>query len=510
MKKFKSIISVTACAAAALSVIPFSASAEENDVIYGTMNIPYADFYAAELEGAPNAYAVDAVSSATSTKALKNGEGELFEGSYNELVTTGEVNAVGKEIVARILGVTYPVAITQADLDALGDNNYGFTPLDSVPEAYKNVSVSNGTASFSAVQDSTPETKSDASLKLSTETPWGDYVIDVTNAPEGAVLGAYVTTADGNKYAFRHEQNIWRGEFAWSSGIKVSEPHGNALDYAAYESIMGKTITSLTYINSTGYVTVPTNTYVPVKFEGSVSAQDAAAGTGKTALELVGFPDDYQKSIDAGDAQATETEISYTNAKPGSYTVSVSDAAGKYASLSGKYTLTTADIPVQYSSEKLAAAEGFTADDAANFIKNIASVEVNGTTFSATGKGSVKVFGEDGTIDFAAAGRNGNVFDGSGNYTVKVTATGYTSPYEFTIAPEEEAAVTTTTTAAAAAGTTTTTKAGGTTTTKAGGSTTKAAAASDSPKTGVAGVAAPAAILALAGTAAIAFRKKND
>lgn len=83
MKKFKSIISVTACAAAALSVIPFSASAEGNDVIYGTMNIPYEDFYAAELEGAPNAYAVDAVSSATSTKALKNGEGELFEGSYN-------------------------------------------------------------------------------------------------------------------------------------------------------------------------------------------------------------------------------------------------------------------------------------------------------------------------------------------------------------------------------------------------------------------------------------------
>ena len=498
MKKFKSIISVTACAAAALSVIPFSASAEGNDVIYGTMNIPYADFYAAELEGAPNAYAVDAVSSATSTKALKNGEGELFEGSYNELVTTGEVNAVGKEIVARILGVTYPVAITQADLDALGDNNYGFTPLDSAPEAYKNVSVSNGTASFSAVQDSTPETKSDASLKLSTETSWGDYVIDVANAPEGAVLGAYVTTADGNKYAFRHEQNIWRGEFAWSSGIKVSEPHGNALDYAAYESLMGKTITSLTYINSTGYVTVPANTYVPIKFEGSVSAQDAAAGTGKTALELVGFPADYQKTIDAGDAQATETEISYTNAKPGSYTVSVSDAAGKYVSLSGKYTLTTDDIPVQYSSEKLAAAEGFTADDAANFIKNIASVEVNGTTFSATGKGSVKVFGEDGTIDFAAAGRNGNVFDGSGNYTVKVTATGYTSPYEFTIAPEEEAAATTTTTA------------GTTTTTKAGGSTTKAAADSDSPKTGVAGVAAPAAILALAGTAAIAFRKKND
>ena len=42
--------------------VPFSANAADGDKVYGTMNIPYADFYAAEID---NAYAVDAVSSAT-------------------------------------------------------------------------------------------------------------------------------------------------------------------------------------------------------------------------------------------------------------------------------------------------------------------------------------------------------------------------------------------------------------------------------------------------------------
>jgi LPXTG-motif cell wall-anchored protein len=114
------------------------------------------------------------------------------------------------------------------------------------------------------------------------------------------------------------------------------------------------------------------------------------------------------------------------------------------------------------------------------------------------------MFGADGTIDFTVASGGNNVFDGSGNYKMTVNAAGYTTPLEFTITAAQ-AEVTTT---AAATESTTTTKT--TTTAKKSTTTTKKAASTDSPKTGVAGTAIPVAMLALAGAAAVTFRKKND
>ena len=71
MKRINSIISAAVCTIT-LTAVPFSVSAAEEKV-YGTMNIPYADFYKAEIE---DAYEVDAVSSATTKgKWGMNGKG---------------------------------------------------------------------------------------------------------------------------------------------------------------------------------------------------------------------------------------------------------------------------------------------------------------------------------------------------------------------------------------------------------------------------------------------------
>ena len=68
---------------------------------YGTMNIPYAEFYKAEID---DAYTVDAVSSATTKgKWGMNGEGEIVEGTYN--------NGNGT-----ILGVKFPVEVSSSDV----------------------------------------------------------------------------------------------------------------------------------------------------------------------------------------------------------------------------------------------------------------------------------------------------------------------------------------------------------------------------------------------------------
>lgn len=487
MKKITTMICAAACA---LSAVPFMAAAEEGDKVYGTMNIPYADFYAAEID---SAYAVDAVSSATQSKWAMNEPGKLVAGTYNDGNGT-------------ILGVTYPVEVNAADTEKLA--KYDFKPLDSKPAAYKEVSLDGDSLKLSKVIDTNGEQTFDGSATVSTTTRYGDYQLNVTGYPEETDLyGVIVNTSAGDKYALRHLENIWRaGQVSWSAGISTTEVHGNTLKYDNYASSMGKTVTSVTFITLDGYTTVNVGEqYLPVKFAGEVKAEDGTAGTGKTALTLTGFPEDYQKNISVGEGfTVSGSEISFTDAKPGKYTVSVTDNSGKYAPMSGEFTLTTADLPVKYEDGKLVKADGFTEDDAANFIKNLASFEVNGTSYSASGRGAVKAFAEDGTIDFNAETRNGKVFDGSGNYSMTVTATGYTTPLTFEIKAETptEAA-----TAAATAAPATSAKTTAAATTK---SNTSTQAATNSPKTGVPGAAVPMTFLALAGASAFMLRKKKD
>ena len=487
MKKITTMICAAACA---LSAVPFISAAEDGSKVYGTMNIPYADFYAAEIE---NAYAVDAVSSATQSKWAMNEPGKLVAGTYNDGNGT-------------ILGVTYPVEVNAADADKLA--KYDFRPLDSKPAAYKEVTLEGDALKLSKVIDTNGEQTVDGSATVSTTTRYGDYQLNVTGYPEETDLyGVIVNTSAGDRYALRHLENIWRsGQISWSAGISTTESHGNVLKYDNYAGSMGKTVTSVTFITLDGYTTVNVGgQYLPVKFAGEVKAEDAAAGTGTAALSLTGFPEDYRKNITVGEGfTASDTGISYTDAKPGKYTVSVTDEGGKYAPMSGEFTLTTADIPVKYEDGKLVKADGFTDEDAANFLKNLASFEVNGTSFSASGRGAVKTFAEDGTIDFNSETRDGKVFDGSGNYSMTVTATGYTTPLTFEIKAEAPTEAAT----AAATSPATTAKTTSAATTAKPAATTEAK--TNSPKTGVPGAAVPVTFLALAGASAFMLRKKKD
>ncbi len=504
MKKNISLICAAACA---FSALPFAANAEGNDKVYGTMNIPYADFYSAEIE---NAYEVDAVSSATKAR----NENSLAKWQSNQ---TGSLDADGKwsgsGIVAgtyndgngNILGVTFPVEVNQADVEKLAA--YDFKPLDSKPTAYKEVTFDGDKLNISKLVDTNGEQTAEGSATVSISTRYGDYQLNVKGYPENCdFYGVIVNTTAGDKYALRHLENIWRGgQISWSAGISTTEAHGNELKYDDYVSSMGKTVNSVTFITLDGYTTVNIGEqYLPVKFAGEVKAEDSASGTGKTSLSLTGFPDDYKKDISVGEGfTATDSEISYTDAKPGNYTVSVADTDGKYAPFSADFILTTADIPVKYDNGRLVKADSFTDDDAANYIKNLQTVEVNGTTYNLSGRGAVKVISEDGTIDFNAASNNGNVFDGSGNYNITLNATGYTTPYSFEIKKEEETTTAASTSNNSATSNNNTTSASNK---NSGSSNSKA----DSPKTGVNGVAVPTAFLVLAGATAFTMRKKKD
>ena len=468
---------------AALAASPLSASAADNEKVYGTMNIPYAEFYKAEIE---DAYTVDAVSSATTKgKWGMNGAGEIVEGTYN--------NGNGT-----ILGVKFPVEVSSADVDALKEK-YDFSPLDSKPTAYKEVSLSGDSLSVSKLVDTNGEQTVDGSATVSTNSYYGDYQIKVAGYPENTVLyGVIINTKENDHYAMRHLENIWRsGSYAWSAGIKTVEYHGNHVKYENYASSMGKTVTSVTFITLDGYTTVNVgDQYLPIRFAGEVKAEDASAGTGKTALSITGFPEDYKKVITADEGlNITETEISYTDAKPGKYTVNVEDESGKYAPMTAQFILSTDDVPVKFADGKLTTADGFTDEDRENFLKNLATVDINDTSYKATGSKAIKLFKEDGSIDFDETVSDAKVFENNGTYSITLNSTGYNAPYSFEVKNEVQS-----TTAATTAKTTkTTTKKAKTTT-----------SASNSPKTGVNGMALPVAVLALAGATAFVLRKKND
>lgn len=430
MKKIRFLTAGAVALSLAVGSLSIGAFASDK-VIYGTMNIPYNEFYKAELAESSNAYEVDAVSSATAKKWSMNGDGELVSGTYNQ---PNEGADGGK-----ILGVTFPVAITEDALVQLGDNNYNFTETKETPVAYKNVTVENGKAEFSKVQDATPEKISGVKTEIATETGYGDYLIDLEGLPENMtpVYGIVVKTTDGKAYAMRHLENIWHGgsEIAFSVGITTTEKHGNQLSFENYKSIVGATINEIDYIMPDGYKTVDTNIYVPIKFEGSVSVESTGVDSGKTSFKTEGFPADYSKnySVEGLDAQFTDKEISFSNAKPGKYTLVISDNSKKYADMTAEFVLSTDKTPAKYENNALVKADDATDEDFANFIANIEKVSVNGTEYAATGKRGVKIIGEDGKIDFDAKTRDANVFDGNGKYDFVVTATGYNNSIEFKV-----------------------------------------------------------------------------
>lgn len=431
MKGLKRILCSTLAVASmsALTVAGTAVSAEDN-LIYGTMNIPYDEFY--KNEGVMSE--VDAVSSATTGKWC------------NENLTAGTYNKANADGTGTILGVTYNVALTKETLNALGNNNYNFKEISATPQAYKLVTANNNKADFSEVIGTTSKVRN-VETSINTSTAWGDYLIDVSSINNnqgtsdlGTIYGVLLTTNNGDVYGMRHLQNIWRDEIAWSSGFKTSEPHGNTLDYEDYVSLMGQTIDKITYITETGYHIVDTDLYVPIKFNNTLKVENSSVNDSSTTFEEAGFPQEYSKvySVDNLDAVVDNGKIQYSNAIPGSYTLSVSDSNGIYDTVSASFVISTDNIPVSFDGKKLVAAENYSAEDVTNYIKTISKVTVDGKEYPASGRGSVKIFNEDGTINLDAASRDSVVFDANKqSYEMKVSATGYNNDISFTFLKAE-------------------------------------------------------------------------
>lgn len=446
---------------------------------YVLMNIPYADFYAAENNNA----GTDIVTSAT----LQKTRSSLASGSYH-------VNSDGTDIS----GATFAVKVGEGDIDwskftrvtddssvtittsikgkestttytgkdALFESaNYSYyvLPAGEVPTNYKELTAdSEGNLSFGAVEGKEATKLENVTADFKTSSKYGDYEIDFKNLREqmvdadgnqATVYGAVVNAADADGtiegYGMRAVENIWKGkEIAWSCGL-VNESHGSPLSSQYYKSMMGKTIKSVTFYTSTGTYTVAMDHYVPVKASKSeINVEASAEADAKTAKIEATFPKDFKAAytVDGNAVDVTDGSFSIENLKPGKHKLVAHDESRKYADVTSEFTVSTDKTVAIFdegTSRITAANEG---DDVKNFIGNITTVNVNGTDYAASGRDSVKIINADGSINLeaVAGGQQGGkpkaagqqqgtkVFANYGTYTIKVTSTGYNTPLEFT------------------------------------------------------------------------------
>ena len=421
--------------------------------VYVLMNIPYDKFYAAEGDDD-----VDAVTSATKQKTRNSG---LTAGSYH-------VNSDGTDIT----GVVYPVKVsdisslekytkitdeskvditvsgkggeqttTYEGKDALFESaSYSYYVLSEAPSYYKEATVNeDGTLSFGKVEGTEVKTLSGVTAKFSTSSKYGDYQINLSGLPSDitTVYGVVVGTKEGSNYGMRHLENIWRiSELAWSTGF-VTSSKGNTLSYEGYKAMMGQTINKITYYTNAGIYEIPVDIKVPVKFNGSVKVENGKASDGIVSATVEGLPDDYaaEYSVDGlSDVKFENGKLTFAaaQARGGRYTLTVSDKSEKYTSLTAEFVLSSEVTPIAYDSDKeaLVAVDGYTADDVNVYVKNIQSVSVKGTAYSATGKKGVTIINADGTINTAAKpfadAKDGQEFE------IEVTSEGYDNNYKFT------------------------------------------------------------------------------
>ena len=485
-------VSVPAVFNNGVAVVKADETNKEQD-IYVLMNIPYADFYKAELN--KNDVKVDVTTSATKAKTRST----LANGSYHA-DNTGE----------HISGITYPVKIKAGtDLsnltkitdasnvsitvnmkgkettkeykgkDALFESaDYSYYELGTTaPAYYKELTVNeDGSYSFGKTTATKKTVEGAAIEKFKTSSNYGDYQLNLNFdkvadsdqiSGNTKVLAAVITTTDGTQYGLRHIENIWKGtEFAWGTGF-TTQSHGCPISGEHYASMMGKTIDAVTYYTENGVVKYDIDdTYVPYKFDTSafkVENADVTSGSAKVTVPTLPEAYDAEYAVEGLTNVSVENgtlKYNATGVKPGQYTLNVTDKSSKYVPFSTSFTLTTDNVVAAYNNDvkapALVAAKDVQADDFANFVKNIQKVSVNGKEYAASGKGAVKLINADGTLVTTA-----DALKAEGTYNIVVTATGYNKTLEFTYTNKSDTTATKPSDATAAtkpAATTTATK----------------------------------------------------
>ena len=169
--------------------------------------------------------------------------------------------------------------------------------------------------------------------------------------------------------------------------------------------------------------------YIPyIASDAKATVANASVGDSQTTVTLSGFPDDFEKNVEVPEGMTySDGKITWTNAQPGSYTVTVSDAKNKYASVSTTFVLSTDTAVAGYNDTNKSLVKATDASDTAfaNYLKNITSVKIGETTYNVSGKDAVKIIKDDGSIDENVKVNGEALFADGQKRTLVISATGY-------------------------------------------------------------------------------------
>ena len=411
----------------------------ESEFVYGTANIPYADFFYGEMNdvqqntemqldaadpvteaGYREEGMYDAVTSCTNNKSKK------YETSYyTENTENGSVTLEG----IRDVNIAVPKSLYNDALKAVEEGKSCSNQLLTIIGNLQNVSetapesgeykVLNGNGTLTAMKTETKELKINSSI--STSSAWGNYEVIVEFGDENPdqpttanMMGAIFETSDGEKYAMEHSQNLWlkTGKIAFAVKDGFVEPHGNTIDAKRSQGLEGKTIKKITYLVKDGAdIVIPTNLLCKYKLadgQGITGPEEKVVYTNNTFT-----PTKVQLTYNVPEGSSYKlTSVQYGGKalKEGSYNDYTYDDSTKVLSVYGggfaktgvgTYTLTFTDssaapyeditVPIVLSADdtkvtfaiqnnKLVKVDpnGSTTYEVKDYIKNITAIKVDG------------------------------------------------------------------------------------------------------------------------------------
>ena len=452
---------------------------EDAKTLYGKVNLPYADFYYGELKNLTavsndlNADAVDKAASLRAdgmydavTSSTKNKFKSFFPTTYNSVNEDGS----GKILGVKDVNVAIDKALYDKVKKAIAEGKTSKNPLFDIvknmtlnadnaqPKEYK---VINGDGTLTATKgDGT--VVSPATATISTINRYGNYGIKLSGEGIPAakdVDGVILKTSDGSMYAMKHLENIWVKTSEISFAVKPDfvEPHGNHVNYKAYTSIEGKTITEIRYMVHDGDDVVVKTSLLCKKIPGadaSASVNNAVFSEGVAVTTKVNAPADaaYKLSAVKKDKTVLEEGKDYTvsgdkitfkktdNTGIGAYTaVFTSDT---YGDIQANFQLKSnhADGSVKIEGNKLVLPADLDKD---TYYASISSVLVDGQPLRGRDLAKL-IFGDDQTVNFNAelTGRGGvktPIFTKgeNGSYEIELVSDGYPS-VKATISPKKQ------------------------------------------------------------------------
>ena len=415
------------------------ADAVSGDFVYGTANIPYADFFYGEMNDvAQNATMqldaadpvtaagyrdegmYDAVTSCTNNKSKRYDTSYYTENTENGSVTLEGIKAVN---------IAVPASLYNDAKKAIEEGKSCSNQLLKIVGGLENVSekapasgeykVLNGDGTLTAMTTKTKQL--DVASSITASSPWGNYQVSIefgNNNPDqpttANMMGVIFETSDGEKYGMEHSQNLWlrTGEIAFAVKDGFVEPHKNTIDSKRSAGLEGKTITKITYLVKDGAdIVIPTNLLCKYKLadgQGITGPEEKVVYTNNTFT-----PTKVQLTYNVPEGSSyklTSVEYGGQVLSEGSYNDYTYDDSTKVLSVYGgvfaktgvgTYTLTFTDssaapyeditVPIVLSADdtkvtfaiqnnKLVKVDpnGSTTYEVKDYIKNITAIKVDG------------------------------------------------------------------------------------------------------------------------------------